>query len=281
LSKLKAAVAQFVDEKVDFVISLGDIIDGSSEIPRPPKTRAHLVEALEAFSPLKSQGINVYNTLGNHCLYVSESKAGVMRLLDWKTDHAYAVVEKRNGCRFIILDGTAISLFATEPGSIANETAKSWLREHPKEKFAYAQDWNGAIDELQLLWLDVQLTEADSVGEKCFLFCHYPLVEESGGPRHLLWNHPAILKVLERHSASVAAYFSGHYHQGGFGSVNNVVHWTLPATLEAPSTVIRSGFVLEIFNEKWRIVAQEPWPNMALTGEGVGCHPFGSLFSLT
>jgi hypothetical protein len=96
LPKLKAALTQFVDEKVDFVISLGDIVDGSSEIPRPPNTRAQLVEALEAFVPLKSHGINVYHTLGNHCLYVSESKAGVVKLLEWKTDQAYAVVEQRS-----------------------------------------------------------------------------------------------------------------------------------------------------------------------------------------
>lgn len=78
------------------------------------------------------------------------------RLLNWS----------RNNFRFILLDGTAVSLFGLEPGSPGHTEAVSWLASHPLSEYPNSQDWNGALDKEQLSWLDEELTEAAKSGEK-------------------------------------------------------------------------------------------------------------------
>jgi hypothetical protein len=60
------------------------------------------------------------------------------------------------------------------------------------------------------------------------VLCHYPLVAEAAEKTHLLWNAEEILNILEDPSyrGTVVAYFSGHYHDGGYyNMIDN--HFTL------------------------------------------------------
>jgi len=84
-------VSEWTKLGVDFVVSLGDLVDGSSEVPRPPHTAAELERALAAFGALLA-----YHVVGNHCLYVCKDKDAVVRSMGWPgADKAYGRVESR------------------------------------------------------------------------------------------------------------------------------------------------------------------------------------------
>ena len=63
-------------------------------------------------------------------------------------------------------------------------------------------------------------------------FCHYPVLRESSTPAHLLWNHETVRQILEA-EPSVAVWFNGHDHQGGYAERNGIHYVMFPGMVES------------------------------------------------
>ncbi|GHP10787.1 hypothetical protein PPROV_000951800 [Pycnococcus provasolii] len=81
--------------------------------------------------------------------------------------------------------------------------------------------FNGALSEAQLNWLSSELDDAAKCEQRVIIFSHllvHPHTAADGG-KTLLWNYEDALGVLRRSAERgnpVAAVFSGHQHEGGF-----------------------------------------------------------------
>ena len=120
-----------------------------------------------------------YHVLGNHDYEVAdESKANVPGVLGLKECYYHFV---RKGYRFIVLDGNDVSLHAYPAGDPRFVQAKAYHAKLPKG----TPEWNGALGQGQMKWLKKNLIEAERLGERVVLFCHFP--EELDPLLHVLY----------------------------------------------------------------------------------------------
>lgn len=145
--KLKEAFMRFNEEKVDFVLNLGDLIDHDYE------SYSCLLDII------KQSEAPVYHILGNHDFSVEESKKKkILKTLDLKRGY-YTL--KYSDWRFICLDGTDISLYANKEGTPEYIKASDYLESLKADNARNAYDWNGGIGQEQLKWYRSNLKKAE------------------------------------------------------------------------------------------------------------------------
>jgi manganese-dependent ADP-ribose/CDP-alcohol diphosphatase len=138
---LKKCVEELNQQKPDFVIQLGDIIDGNRT---KQKTIEDLDNILEVYNKLE---MPKYHVVGNHCMKsggkVLKEKLGLEGL------YYDFTVPEAPGWRFIVL-------FGLDAGY-------------------------GVMSETQLDWLKGKLEKTVSDNEKVIIFNHYPLLKKAAG----------------------------------------------------------------------------------------------------
>jgi manganese-dependent ADP-ribose/CDP-alcohol diphosphatase len=162
LQKLSATVEAFNSHPLDFVIELGDLMDGYQN-----DTNRSLVD-LDAVLPLLGKlQAPLYYVLGNHC--ITGGRDAVMARL--KLGKAYYDFTRTAapGWRFVVLDGT--------------------------------DQGYGVIGQMQKDWMKAVLDQAEKNGERVICFCHFPLLvpPAQGHPTkkatevvELLTNYPCV-----------------------------------------------------------------------------------------
>ncbi len=194
LEKLNSAISILNGEELDFIIQLGDFIDHGYKSFAP---------VLKEWSKLKHKS---YHVLGNHDFCVkSPHKQDVLKTLGMGSAYYFYKLQR---FRFIILNGNGLSLNAFDDDSEMYKFSEEYWESLNGE----SQWWNGAVDEEQLKWLKLQLTEAAVLGDSVMIFCHYPLISEE---RFVLWNNREVLKLLEDFDC-VKVWMNGHFHEGAY-----------------------------------------------------------------
>lgn len=90
---------------------------------------------------------------------------------------------------------------------------------------------NGCIDEIQLKWLDKELSK--SKNDVVLIFLHVPLVEPLHSESHKLLNADQVLKVINKYKNPIGV-FSGHYHTTKITKQGNVLHVSTPSLVSYP-----------------------------------------------
>lgn len=230
LWKLEEAIDTFNYENVDFVQSLGDIIDAEWGS----------YDAILPIYNMLNPSIKNYHLLGNHDFSVDSTHlSGLIEKLSMP-DYYYSYSKK--GWRFIVLDATDYSYFSNPLHHYDINKIDSYY-ENTKDK-ANKQSWNSAIGEVQQDWLKQELATANSLNQKVILFSHLPIRPK--GNAHNLWNDFEIVDILEN-SANVVAFINGHNHVGGYAFENGIHYITLYGMVE---TMIGSYGILEIHKDK-------------------------------
>ena len=218
LGKLQQAVdALNARGNLAFAIQLGDLIDSKA---------ADLDTVLPLYNRLETRKRHV---LGNHDFSMPRERL-VSRLAMPTAYYDFAV----EGWRFVVTDGMDISV---APGSRSATSAQYSLAEKMLQSLrlkrtANAVDWNGAVGEQQFAWMRGVLDRASQANERVILFSHFPVLRESSTPAHLLWNHEEVVGLIQR-QPSVAGWFNGHDHQGGYAEQNGVHYVTFPGMVES------------------------------------------------
>lgn len=215
IKKLEAAVTRLQGENIEFLIHLGDLIDGGSE------------NAARILPVLRTLTFPHYHVLGNHDFF--GPRAAVLQAFGMKRPY-YSF---RNGrWRLIVLDGMQVSVNGGwASGSPEHRQAEMVLESLERQGAPNAQDWNGAVGPEQRNWLSDTLEDANRRGERAMVFCHLPTLAEATTPPHLLWDHKRVLDIIDRQPA-VAAYMCGHDHAGGYARRNGVHHITMRGVVE-------------------------------------------------
>ena len=202
LEKLEAAIAQFNGEALDFVVTLGDVIDRDWE---------NFDRVLPLYETLR----HTHHILpGNHDFAVAADRlAEVHARLGMPAPYHDFVVK---GVRLILTDGNEVSLFAPPLDDPRRVEAAERLAALTAAGAANAQMWNAGMSATQVAWLGERLRQADKAGERAIVFGHYPLHPASD---HNLWGAEEISALIAASPAAIG-YFCGHNHAGNYGLLN-------------------------------------------------------------
>ena len=223
LARLEQALEQLAARaELDFVVQLGDLIDGRAS---EALSLADLRRVTQLFEQLE---VPLVHVIGNHCL--SLPRARLQRELGLESGRRSFALR---GTRLLVLDTMELSTLGSEAGTPAAEAARAWLDAHPREQFPQASAWNGGLGQAQRDWLATELRAAAAAGERSLVFAHHPLLVEVASPSLLAWDAQPVLELLEREPAPLA-WISGHAHAGGYTRRAGVHHLTLEGMVEAP-----------------------------------------------
>lgn len=218
LWKLGQAVQHLNAAEVDFVLQLGDLVDRGFD------SFALAVSELRGLQP------PVRHVLGNHDFTVPpELLPQVPRVLGLATGY-YDIILKH--WRLLVLDASDVSLYAHTEGCPRWQEARAVYNRLAAAAAPHAQVWNSALGHAQLDWLDKQLALADRLHERVLIACHLPVWPASP---FTLWNAEEVLAVIEPHP-SVAAWLSGHHHDGGGTVRHGIQHVTFKGMIETADT---------------------------------------------
>lgn len=210
LKKLGEAAKRFEEEKVDFVVSLGDMIDSADSLNVEKGYLQRVVKEFEA-----APGRRHY-VLGNHCVSAL-TKPEFLEIVDQEA--SYYSFDVR-GFHFIVLD----ACFRSD-GSPYGRKNFDW------------KDANIPAAELEWLRADLSQTKQTTV-----VFVHQRLdVEPPLGVK----NAGDIRKILED-SGRVRAVLQGHDHKGGHKQIARIDYVTLSAMVEGPAPTSNAYAVVAV-----------------------------------
>ncbi len=214
--KLSQAIETFNAHELEFVVTLGDIIDRGWE---------NFDAIMGCYDALEHRCVLLP---GNHDFsvapeYLDRVHARLNMPAPWYDF-------KVGGVRFVVLDGNDVSLFAPPPGDPRRELASARLAALQEAGAINAQEWNASFSRDQLDWLDQTLSAADAAGEHAILFCHYPLYPQNA---HNMWDAPEILSLLAAHP-SAKAWFCGHNHTGNYGQLGHTHFVNFKGMVDTP-----------------------------------------------
>lgn len=219
VQKLERAVKEINEEEVEFSIHLGDLIDRNFE---------SFDTILEPLTDLHNP---IFQILGNHDYDVAEEKKrSVPQRLGM--DSPYYSFSK-DGFRFIFLDGTEVSTFASGRDSENHKRALRLIAQCEAEGRSNAKSWNGGLGAEQMSWLEMELKAAVEAFEKVIISCHYPVFPENS---HNLLNDREVLALLAPYANVIVAWFNGHNHAGNYAEKEGIHFVTLEGMVNTPDT---------------------------------------------
>jgi manganese-dependent ADP-ribose/CDP-alcohol diphosphatase len=240
LQKLQAAVEALAVERLSFTIQLGDLIDEGAE-------NSDRIAAVFQRIPGPK-----YHVLGNHDFYAMRAVV-LQRFGLCRSYYSF----RFGGWRFVVLDGMNVSVKGGWPAGSPNlQRGQTMLAEMKEQGAPNANDWNGAAGERQRAWLRRVLEDVQQGNERTVVFCHFPTLSQACRPEHLLWDHREVLEILDS-QPSVAAYMSGHDHNGGYARHKGVHHLTLAGLVE--NDLIKCLRVVDVY--PGRLVVRRPGEN--------------------
>lgn len=202
LKKLSQAIDILNQQSLDFVVTLGDIVD---------RYWRDYSRILPLYRKLQHPHLAI---IGNHDAQVIQSHLMAQPDILPLPKHYYSL--QLAGFRLIIIDGNDISFYCTPANGSDPQQAETLFNHLLRCNAPQAQVWNGALGQQQLRWLKQQLIQAENNEEIPLIFSHYPV---AGKNIHNLWNSEQVTNLLCRHQ--VRAIFSGHDHRGGYLRINN------------------------------------------------------------
>lgn len=208
--KLAVAAEQFVKNKPDFIVELGDFIDAADTVE---KELGYLKKINNEFSSISKKR---HYVLGNHCVYTLKKEEFLDAVQQEKSYYSFDC----GPLHFIVLD----SCFRSDGAPYGRKNFK-WT------------DPNIPPEELE--WLEADLK---STTKKTVLFAHQRLdVSNHYGVKNCI----AVRKILEQ-AGNVLAVFQGHSHKNDHNEINGIHYCTLVAMVEGSGEQNNAFSMMEI-----------------------------------
>jgi predicted phosphodiesterase len=207
LAKMKDAVKELNKHDLEFIATLGDIID---------RDIASFNDIMPIYKTLKAPTRFV---LWNHDFTVDDKdKGSVLNHLGMKKSYHS---ETKGDWHFIYLDGTDVSPYRHPKNSDETKAAKKRLQLMRAQKLKQAKPYSGAVGDDQLTWFTAELDKAKATRKRVIVFNHFPVFPLNDG--YNLWNDKDIVSLIAKHP-NVVAYMNGHQHKGNY-AVNKGCHY--------------------------------------------------------
>ncbi|HOX40407.1 MAG TPA: metallophosphoesterase [Candidatus Brocadiia bacterium] len=198
IPKLETALAEFRKQKLDFMIELGDFIDGQ---PTPEDEMAKSRDFKNACSVLS---VPAHHIIGNHDL---------------------AVLNKE---QFLSSVGAEKSYYSFSCGAFTGAALDANFNKDGTPYECGRFDWTQTyVPKVEREWLEAEL---DRVKKPVIVFVHQCLDDDGA---HGVRNAPEVRAIFEK-SGKVAAVLQGHKHSGGFSRIAGIPYFTFKAMVEGP-----------------------------------------------
>jgi 3',5'-cyclic AMP phosphodiesterase CpdA len=221
IDKMTECVELMNEQKVDFLIELGDFKDQNTP-PLEEKTISYLQAIERSFQKFNGP---TYHVLGNHDMDSISKKQFLENVTntDVPSGSTYYSFD-RKGIHFIVLDANFL-----EDGTPYNHGNYQWNETY--------------VSEAELDWLrkDLADTKLPSI-----VFTHQQL---GGLGMTDIQNAEAVRKILQE-SGCVLAGFDGHNHNGGYNIIEGIHHYTLKAVVDGTGSENNSYAVVEILPDR-------------------------------
>ncbi|XP_062976478.1 manganese-dependent ADP-ribose/CDP-alcohol diphosphatase [Elgaria multicarinata webbii] len=276
LCHLQNAVEDWNGTQVQFVLQLGDIIDGFNA--QHKMSESALERVMEEFKKLR---VPVHHIWGNHEFYNFNRDYLAQSVLNTKNLQDHTLLSNSNRdqssigdtpaenyyayqfCpmskfRFILLDAYDLSILGRDTSTKKYQDSLHLLQEKNKNENLNSPidlverqfvQFNGGFSQDQLDWLDEVLTYADSNQERVVIVGHLPIHPNSSNDICLAWNYKDALTVIHSHK-SVVCFLAGHLHRGGYClDSHGVHHLTLEGIIETPPESQAFGSIY-VYNDR-------------------------------
>ncbi|MBN1806579.1 MAG: metallophosphoesterase [Sedimentisphaerales bacterium] len=217
VDKLSECVSLMNDERVEFLIELGDFKD-QDKPPVEKKTLDYLQTIEKVLGRFDGP---TYHVLGNHDLDSISKRQFLKRIKNTKTDSSLSYYSfDSSGLHCIVLD--------------ANYRTDGADYDHGNF------DWTDAnIPSKELAWLRQDLA---STQRPVVVFIHQ-LLDGTGSV--YVKNAEQVRQVLET-SGKVLAVFQGHHHSGSYNNIASIHYYTLKALVEGDGAENNSYAIVEV-----------------------------------
>jgi len=220
LSKLTECVTFMNEQKVDFLIELGDLKDQDPSA-NEQNTLKYLQTIEAVFKKFKGPR---YHVLGNHDMdSISKQQFLAHAKNTGIAPNASYYSFDQKGLHFVVLD--------------ANYTSDGSDYDHGNFKWIDAN-----IPNAQIEWLTKDLA---STTKPTLVFVHQPL---DGNTQHCVKNAEQVRHVLEQ-SKNVLAAFHGHNHVGNYTLIKNIHYYTLKAVIEGSGEENNAYAIVEVYDD--------------------------------
>lgn len=234
LGKLKTCIERLNQEDLEFVVTVGDIID---------RDFASIAPIMKIYEGLKAEHRSL---LGNHDFAVDdEFKAKVPAALGMKARY---LSDTRKGWRFIRLDATELASYAHAKGSPRFEETQKNLQALRAAGGDQAKSYSHGIGDQQMAWLRKELEDSAAQGQRALVFNHFPAMRNGIPVRS--WNSKAFVTLLEEHK-HVAAYFNGHHHGGRYHAHNGIHYLNVKGMVETAKDTAYS--IVKVYPDRLEI----------------------------
>lgn len=241
LSKMEAFITLMNQQKVDFIVHLGDFKD-EDEQQNSNDTLNYLKKIENVFSQFNSA---TYHCVGNHDVDSITKQQFLTNITNTGIDKDKSYYSFNNsGFHFVVLDGNYDSLG----------------KDHFYKNGADWQDVN--IPKQQLEWLQKDLAENKL---PTIVFCHHTLFEFTRGEHHYhVKNYTEVQRILEN-SKNVISVFQGHVHEESHAKINNIHYITQLGMVDYSGLENNSFAVVEIDENAIKINGYKRATNKTLT----------------
>lgn len=222
LAKMKEAIDRLNQEKVDFVIELGDFKDQDAT-PDEAKTLKYLIDIETAFQKFNGP---TYHVLGNHDMDGISKRQFLERVENTgiaKTNSYYSFDLK--GIHFVVLDGNF-----TKEGKAYDHGKFSWE--------------DASIPEEEIAWLTDDLKQ-NSLPAVVFI---HQMLDESKSVKQAVQNAPQVRQILEQ-SGKVICVFQGHVHEERYNLINGIHYYSVNAMIDGDGPENSAYMVVDIFKD--------------------------------
>lgn len=220
LVKMAECVERMNDEKVDFLIELGDFKDISR--PVSEKETLNYLKAIEnVFRKFRGPR---YHVLGNHDMdCISKVQfLGIAKNSGISAKRSYYSFN-RKGIHFVVLDANYL----------ADGTGYSRGNFH----------WTDPnIPKAELDWLEKDLS---SSGYPCILFIHQLL----DGEGDVYVKNAAGVRTILENSGKTMAVFQGHAHNGGYHEIAGIHYYTLKAMVMGSGSENNAYAIVDVYDD--------------------------------
>lgn len=220
LGKVQEAIDRMNQEKLDFVIELGDFKD-QDEVPNEANTLKYLADIESVFQKFKGP---TYHVLGNHDTDGISKKQFLERVENTdipKTESYYSFTRK--GIHFVVLDG-----------------------DFTREEKAYDHgnfSWDDSfIPESQINWLKDDL-KGNSL--PIVVFVHQMLGNWRDSKLEVQ-NAAEVRQVLEQ-SGKVLCVFQGHVHEESYNVINGIPYYSVNAVVDGDGPENSAFMIVDIY----------------------------------
>jgi manganese-dependent ADP-ribose/CDP-alcohol diphosphatase len=246
LGKLKACIARLNQEDLEFVVTVGDIID---------RDFASIAPIMKIYEGLKAEHRSL---LGNHDFSVDdEFKAKVPAALGMKARY---LSDTRKGWRFIRLDANELAGYAHAKGSPQFQETQKNLQALRASGGDQAKRYSHGIGDQQMAWLRQELEDSAAQGQRALVFNHFPAMRKGIPARS--WNSKELVTLLEEHKHAVA-YFNGHHHGGNYHQHKGIHYLNVKGMVETAEDTAYS--IVNVYPDRLEIhgFGTEPKRNLA------------------